>query len=941
MAITINLKELFADDPQEIFSDKLNYNFNKLLELGVGQKGKQGDQGKTGPALPGARGQQGPRGSLIYTGSGDPDAAIDPSLVELLDLDTYWDSTNVKYYQYDLEDGESPSTGSWNQVFDLRQDIIDYISELSSVAFTRTGDLALGSPSDTRFVTFLENPSESDDSDNLALFLKNFTIETSDSGSTDYLLNYNTETDNNFLHTGVEVIYTDFRLNTDLDEFKNVRSQLSLGSAYLDTVAGTPGNYLTTIDQNLKVRHEMWLNGGSTAYIPVGKFSTSVLSEIGAAATGINNDSGFLFESGDLSGTKNVYLGVGSKTALNTILDESSINTHGIGINYNTNKYIGFGIDSSDSSKSRLEFFNTDFYISDESQDVLTFTYSDTRIKSDYNLYMNGVVTIGGIDIDTDYLLLVDGDSVGVDKDIRLLSGGSSSVSAEFTMYGGGTNNNAIHMFSGTNLDGDGGQIRIFGSDGSTAGGIGGDVFIGGGDGFDSGSASDGGSVYIYSGGGNGAGGGSGSIGIGTSSPASGDLGDIVLKTGGVSFNFTSTDGDIILDADNDVNISADNDIYLDATGNDIYVDCDILDIDVSTRVDITGDVQINSVVAIGDTAANASSANQKLRIIGDETDKNIYIKGGDVTGSSDAGDIEIIAGNAVNGTAGSITLASGSESGTGTRGSITIDSDNILDIKSRSTLDVTAEGIVNQINLRAFKTVFKDSSGNERLAIIPDTGPVLGALISNEDYGDRPLTVSTNGDMGLYTTGDGKDVNIYTSDDSPSFCGDINISAGSSDSTAIAAGNINLTPGKAGTGNTYINNGTVKLEQSGRFNYFVENQTLSLSVPTSTDEAIVLGLTNVPKADLEENVSYDRTAILCYHNNTADTRTVEFYIDPTGAGSGTLVYNAYIGPGQYSNITIPVPGTYQLRHKASASGVTLVSASVFKLGEGYDHDLT
>ena len=39
MPIRINLKELFPADSQEITVDKLNFNFNKLLELAIGEQG--------------------------------------------------------------------------------------------------------------------------------------------------------------------------------------------------------------------------------------------------------------------------------------------------------------------------------------------------------------------------------------------------------------------------------------------------------------------------------------------------------------------------------------------------------------------------------------------------------------------------------------------------------------------------------------------------------------------------------------------------------------------------------------------------------------------------------------------------------------------------------------------------------------------------------------
>ena len=67
MGVIINLKEIFAADGQEIFTDKINFNFNKLLELGIGEQGDQGIQGPVGAAgPPGIQGNDGQRGNRWF-----------------------------------------------------------------------------------------------------------------------------------------------------------------------------------------------------------------------------------------------------------------------------------------------------------------------------------------------------------------------------------------------------------------------------------------------------------------------------------------------------------------------------------------------------------------------------------------------------------------------------------------------------------------------------------------------------------------------------------------------------------------------------------------------------------------------------------------------------------------------------------------------------------
>lgn len=67
MSVIINLKEIFSTDSQSEISSKLNFNFNQLLALGVGQPGPVGPAGTTGQPGPiGPIGPIGPVGSMIF-----------------------------------------------------------------------------------------------------------------------------------------------------------------------------------------------------------------------------------------------------------------------------------------------------------------------------------------------------------------------------------------------------------------------------------------------------------------------------------------------------------------------------------------------------------------------------------------------------------------------------------------------------------------------------------------------------------------------------------------------------------------------------------------------------------------------------------------------------------------------------------------------------------
>jgi microcystin-dependent protein len=142
MPIRINLKELFPADPQQITVDKVNFNFNKLLELGIGDRGLRGLAGIQGSAGPiGIQGDVGIRGNAWFV-----DAVADPNTLTFPDLlpgDFYLDSQSFAVWQYDGTD--------WQFTFDLSEIINNYLAASPS-PFIR--GLGIGSPNDDRFILF-------------------------------------------------------------------------------------------------------------------------------------------------------------------------------------------------------------------------------------------------------------------------------------------------------------------------------------------------------------------------------------------------------------------------------------------------------------------------------------------------------------------------------------------------------------------------------------------------------------------------------------------------------------------------------------------------------------------------------------------------------------------------------------------------------------------
>lgn len=243
MPIRINLKELFPSDAQDLTVDKINFNFNKLLELGIGDQGLRGFSGIAGAAGPGGNpGPAGERGNFWHL-----DAAPDPNTLTFVDLqegDIYLDTINFSVWQYD---------GSvWNFQFDLSSIVNNYLAASPS-PFVR--GLGVGSPKDDRFILFNRRGDSTDQTigavipnsaNNDVLFLNNFNESELAYQPIPELVVGNTGDDfNALLKIFTENIYSATEVG---------RYHLEMGVLYEDTSMPAPyDNKLTSIHENLKV----------------------------------------------------------------------------------------------------------------------------------------------------------------------------------------------------------------------------------------------------------------------------------------------------------------------------------------------------------------------------------------------------------------------------------------------------------------------------------------------------------------------------------------------------------------------------------------------------------------------------------------------------------------------------------------------------------------
>ena len=331
MPIRINLKELFPADAQEISIDKINFNFNKLLELGIGEQGLRGFLGNQGSAGPGGiQGPTGTRGTIWFVGSGNPTLVDDPNSPEdLLPGDLYLDAASFSVWQWDGT--------SWNFLFNLTAIINNYLAASPS-PFTR--GLGIGSPNDDRFILFNQRSDNITDvtlggvggniANNDILFLNNFDEDTMAAlippgfthgpAETPVLSQIDTET----LYNSLFSIYVDHRFSTI------GRYHLELGDLYEDAAVPDPNPILTTVYENYKMRYVRVIppSGVYADHYNIAQFSLDIPDGAGA----LNRDFSGVFEfttpnyNAVDSITESAHVYIGSKYGLDEIITTAGSN---------------------------------------------------------------------------------------------------------------------------------------------------------------------------------------------------------------------------------------------------------------------------------------------------------------------------------------------------------------------------------------------------------------------------------------------------------------------------------------------------------------------------------------------------------------------------------------------------------------------------------------
>jgi hypothetical protein len=410
MPIRVNLKEIFPSDPQEINVEKLNFNFNKLLELGVGSPGPIGLTGPQGPAGPvGLVGPQGDRGATWWVDAGDPNTL---TFTGLIDGDLYLDQTSTTFEVYQYDD----TTSTWTSVVSIAAIVNAYLSTAAPSPFT-TGPTGIPASS-TKFVIF----DTSDQVDPNLDYINDFTRGTFNTSNNKSLLlaNFNETAittpplpliwpaNQNSLYTSlfkVVAAHDDAPLSVRADLG---RYHIEFGSLYNDS----SNILLSDLKHNLKgkfYKRYIGLGAGelplTNEWINTAKFSLSTPEPFTLVDVDQNGEFEFVVPKYNSEGPlvrEEVSIRLGSAEAFAERTNKATILADGISI---TNDQVGrsmvIGLREDLGAVLDLPYSSTNFALFDVSDDVDGLFFNKTLVQTGGNIDQLITTPLTILDIET------------------------------------------------------------------------------------------------------------------------------------------------------------------------------------------------------------------------------------------------------------------------------------------------------------------------------------------------------------------------------------------------------------------------------------------------------------------------------------------------------------------------------------------------------------
>ena len=336
MPVQLNLKEVFTTDSQAVLADKLNFNFTKLIELGVGAVGPAGPAGLVGGVGPaGPIGPRGVKGSRIFSGS---DKSLNTTAVaDDIFITSGGAEAAGRFYT-------RTSGNTWSQIFDVNTLLAvssDYF--LNKQLFT-IGDADSNFTASTKkknygIVRFLKNAGadlanvnpdginyggSASTYNNATLFLNNFDLDVYKSN---FVANSSVDALITDVSKAITTIYSNF-VSTSDDSAS--RYHIQLGSLYK---LPNGQHQMSASENNLRIKHALINNttaSPSVAYF-LSEFNAGGDSSYSNSVNGAT--SAFKFRASQMDGSAHngVTLYTGGSSAIKSFADNDSLfDTNGL-----------------------------------------------------------------------------------------------------------------------------------------------------------------------------------------------------------------------------------------------------------------------------------------------------------------------------------------------------------------------------------------------------------------------------------------------------------------------------------------------------------------------------------------------------------------------------------------------------------------------------------
>jgi hypothetical protein len=359
MSVSVNLQEVFSADSQSNLTQKINFNFNQLLTLGLGEAGPIGLTGGPGPIGPtGPIGLTGDRGARVYSTLTIDSPILDPALAPNSENGDLYINTRELFVK------GNTTSGIWEGVVDFQalitsqslQDTYKVFqlgvgggdSESKHAKFLRTNGVDTTnsgfSSSHPMYYTGSSTPN------NTQLILSNFDELKTWKIQAGSLVENDNESDDIFEYNALAKIYAFLPSSVS-----GWRHQLEIGSVddVTVTVGGDSQQYvLTPSEQNLKIRKYRV----AAAALEGGLYNTAELDLSGLTASSNSLNSEIILAVNKKTPTVSQIIQMGLTTApiLADRLASANLGTDGLILSKANTQHIAFGFDNAIASRINL-----------------------------------------------------------------------------------------------------------------------------------------------------------------------------------------------------------------------------------------------------------------------------------------------------------------------------------------------------------------------------------------------------------------------------------------------------------------------------------------------------------------------------------------------------------------------------------------------------------